>query len=460
MQTETYDVIVLGSGGGLKLAMPAAAAGMKTALIERGPMGGTCLNRGCIPSKMMIYPADLIRSVERAGRVDLTIPPPQVNFAALMERIARETGAISAGLAQKLEQQEGLDVYREQAKFTGNRTVQVGDKLLTAPNIVIAVGAVPKVLLIPGLEGTPYLDSTSALKQTTLPKSMLVIGAGYIACELGHAYASFGTDVSFLIRSRILRKEDDEIQQVFRDAFARHHELLESYIPRQVEYVDGMFRTLIEHTERDESRWVETEALLMAVGVDPATAGLGLETTDIELDEDGFIQVNSCLQTAVLGVYAMGDCVGNYQFRHSVNMEGEYLVPRIVEQKKRRSIKYGPMPHAVFTDPEIAGAGTTEQELQKSGSEYVAGRALFSECNMGMARGLTEGLCKLMIDRNTRSILGVQIVGEEASTLVQSVVQVMYMNGSLDDLLNAVYIHPAFPEVVRDAARDAERQLT
>ncbi|NCC53700.1 MAG: dihydrolipoamide dehydrogenase, partial [Spartobacteria bacterium] len=221
---------------------------------------------------------------------------------------------------------------------------------------------------------------------------------------------------------------------------------------------EGLFTVTLRHMESGEEKRITAEALLVATGITPETDRLGLEHTEVRRDEKGFICVDNHLRTDADGVYALGDCVGNYLFRHSVNVEGEYLV-RAALDGQAGPLAYPPMPHAVFTLPEVACVGETEEKLQARNATYVRGIATFADCNMGLARRLDHGIVKLLIDRHTRKILGVHIIGEEASSLLHTPLAFMTMGATLDDMLSMVYIHPALPEILREAAREAAAAL-
>ncbi len=216
-----YDVIVIGSGGGGKITSPAARLGLKVACIEKDALGGTCLNRGCIPSKMLIHPADVAIEIKGAAKFDIKVDTNiSVDFKRLVTRISKTVDNDSSRIELGYERNPNIDYYSAEAKFVSNKVIQVGDEQITADKIFIAVGARPQIPEIDGLEGTPYLTSTEALRRTTLPKKMIVIGASYIAVELGHAYGALGCEVHFLVRSRFLRREDNEISQEFTRAFS------------------------------------------------------------------------------------------------------------------------------------------------------------------------------------------------------------------------------------------------
>jgi dihydrolipoamide dehydrogenase len=456
---EQFDIIIIGSGGGTKIARPAADLGFKVALIEKEAMGGTCLNRGCIPSKMLIHPADLIHHIRHSKNINIDAgPKPEIRFKELIERITGTVDGISDSIAPPYEEHPNIELIRGTAAFTGNHSISVNGRELTGERIFIAVGTRPQIPEIPGLEGTPYLTNREALRNTELPKRMIVIGAGYIGCELGHAYSTAGTDVHFIVRSELIRREDREIKAEFRKVFSQNNTLHEGFVPEKVRHKDGVFSVQIRGKDGSE-KTLEAEALLVATGIIPNTDRLGLEHTDIALDADGFISVGGQLQTTVPGVYAMGDCNGNYFFRHTVNFEGEFLMRVLFDKPSAEAINYGAVPHAVFTYPQVAGVGKTEDELQADGTGYVRGFCPYEHTAMGMARQSDHGFVKILIGRDNKKILGAHIIGDEASNMIHMLIALMYKEGTLDDLLNMIYIHPALPEAVRDAARDARKQL-
>jgi dihydrolipoamide dehydrogenase len=287
---------------------------------------------------------------------------------------------------------------------------------------------------------------------------MIIIGAGYIAVELGHAYGALGTETHFLVRSRFLRNEDAEVAAEFTRAFSRHHHVHTGIVPTKVEYRNGQFRV----TYRDDGGMtghIIADALLVATGIVSNADTLGLQNTDIELTGRNFVKVDDYLQTAVEGIYAMGDCIGRHFFRHCVNFEGEYLFRTVFIDKIRGPIRYPPVPHAVFSHPQVAAVGKTEEQLKEEGVDYVVGLNPYAKSAMGMARLSDHGFVKILLERKTRKILGAHIVGDEASNMIHMLIALMTKEGTLDDLLNMIYIHPALPEIVRNAARNAQAEF-
>lgn len=453
-----YDVIVIGSGGGAKITSPAATMGLKVAVIEKDSLGGTCLNRGCIPSKMLIHPADVAVEIKEAHKFNIHNDPKfTVDFAKLITRISQTVDGDSSKIEASYTKHPNIDFIRGTARFVSDKIVEVNGEHLTAEKIFIAVGTRPQIPNIPGLEGTPYMTSTEALRNTKLPKVMVVIGAGYIATELGHAYGSLGTEVHFLVRSKLLRQEDAQVSEEFTRIFSQCHTVHLGAVPTKIHYHDHLFTVTYEQDGWEEN--IPCDALLIATGIVSNADTLALERTRIQFNDKNFIRVDDHLRTSVDGIYALGDCIGRYFFRHSVNFEGEYLFDEVFGSKSGKPIKYPPVPHAIFTYPQVAAVGKTEEELKKAGVDYVVGINPYRSSAMGMALLSDHGFCKLLIERKTKKILGCHIVGDEASNMIHMVIAFMNKEGTLDDLLNMIYIHPALPEIVRNAARKAKAEL-
>jgi len=456
---KRYDCIVIGSGGGGKITSPAARLGLRIAVIEKDKLGGTCLNRGCIPSKMLIHPADVADEIKGARKFDIRNDTNfTVNFERLITRISKTVDADSASIENGYSRNPNIDYYHAKGEFISNKILKVGHEELVADKIFIAVGSRPHIPQIPGLKGTPFMTSTEALRNTHLPKRLIILGAGYIACELGHAYGALGSEVHFFVRSQFLRKEDKDVQAEFTKVFSSKYHCHFGAFPSKVEYEAGVFKVSYKGKDGREQK-IAADGLLVATGVVPNTDTLKLENTDIKLTKDGFVKVDAHLGTNVKGVYAMGDCIGRYFYRHSVNFEGEYLFRTVVLENSDEPIRYPPIPHAIFTNPQVAGVGKTEQELIEEGVDYVTGMSPYGKSGMGMALLSEHGFCKVLIERSTQKILGAHIIGAEASNMIHVLIAFMSKSGTLDDLLNMIYIHPALPEIVRNAARKAKSAL-
>lgn len=456
---KKYDIIIVGSGGGSKITRPAANLGNKVAIIESGRLGGTCLNHGCIPSKMLIHPADVASIIDEAHRFELDGAGYQnVRFKDLVERVNAAVDAESDSIEPLYEAHPNVTYYPHHASFVSDKVLDVGSEELTAEKIFLAVGAKPHIPPIEGLEGTPYMTYKEALRNTEQPKRLIVIGGGYIAVELGYFMGALGTETHFLVRSCMLRHQDDDIIEAFRESFTQRFSVHYGAKPFKVDYDGDVFAVRYRLPDGREEI-IDGDALLVCTGVKPCTDALGIENTPIELDDQGYIKVDDYLETASPGVFAMGDVIGRNLFRHTANYEGEYLfknqVVAAMEGREAQPIHYPPIPHAVFTRPQIAGVGMKEKDLQAAGIDYVAGVNTYADSAMGMALRSEEGFAKVLFDRQTRKLLGAHIIGEEASNMIHMLIAYMKMGATCDDIMDTIFIHPALPEVLRNAVRKA-----
>src|SRR3989344_3476765 len=314
---KEYDLIVIGAGGGIEISTALSEQGKKVALIEKEKLGGTCLNRGCIPSKMLIHPANVAAQIKEAKKFEITVSGLKINFRELVRRINKTVDKESASISPD------YDVYTDEARFVADKVIEVKGKTITAKTIVIATGARSSIPPLEGLKGTPFMTSKEALRNTKLPKRLLIIGGGYIGCELGSAYASLGSKVIFVVRDQFMGREDGDIKVEFTKAFVKRHQV--SYgDTTKVEYKNKQFTITVKDSKGKLSK-VVGDQLLMATGIQPNSDNLGLENTKILKNDRVFIKVNKYLETSVPGVYALGDVIGTYMFRHSVNFEAEYL---------------------------------------------------------------------------------------------------------------------------------------
>ncbi|KAJ3101536.1 hypothetical protein HDU97_001285 [Phlyctochytrium planicorne] len=462
---EEYDIIVIGSGGGSKITRPAADLGYKVAIIEKGPLGGTCLNRGCIPSKMLIHPADVISTIiEEAPKFGIDIHasgPITIDKAKLVQQTCESIDGDSASIAPVYHKHPNITLYAGQCSFIGEKVIQVNGHTLTAKKIFIVAGCRAQIPDIPGLKGTPYLTYEEVLRTTSTPASMIVLGGGYIGTELGYFVARTGTKVDFVVRSRMLSAEDPEIRDIFEESFKSRFNVHLGQAPVSVSYKDNQF-TLTTKDDKGATQTFVAESLFVATGVVPNSDILNLPAS-IKTDSKGYIIVDKAFQTAQEGVYAYGDIIGRYLFRHTANWEGTWVFENIVKAEKLGKPKlteavYPPIPHAVFTSPQVAGVGLTEPEANaKFGKDnLVIGTSDVADCAMGAALRADHGRVKLLFTKTDKKLVGAHMVGEQASTVIHMLIAYMQMNATLDNILETIFIHPALHEVVRDAARDAK----
>lgn len=451
---KTFDLIVIGSGAGLNVAAGAAEHGLKVALVEEGAMGGTCLNRGCIPSKIIINSAETAETIHRAYEFGLTASLDKVNLKQIINRSNSVIDPESRSIEKNVRSHRNLTLFKGRGKFIDRYVVEVNGEKITGKKIVIAAGARPFIPPIPGLDKVPYLTSAEALRQTMLPKSIIILGGGYIGVELGFFFAALGTKITVVQRNKsLVPREDHEVAGLLTEIWKKKYEVLINTDAVKVEK-SGKNVAITVKTGNAVKK-ITAEKLLVAAGVRPNSDTLNLGKAGVKTNKNGFIQVNRSMETNVKNIWALGDIAGVYMFRHSANLEAEYVLNNILSKKK--AVDYYPMPHAVFTSPQIAGVGLTEQEAQEQKKNYVLGREYYRDTAKGVALAEKHGFVKLIVDSRSREILGCHILGPEASVLLHEVAVAMKAGKSkaLDLLRDTVHVHPALNEVVQRAALNA-----
>lgn len=450
-ENKHYDLIVIGGGSGMRVMSVAANEwGWKVALVEEGPLGGTCLNRGCIPSKIIIHAADVAEEIKNAEKLGISARIEKVDFQKVVARASSFVDAEAAEMAQALHENENVDFYNTRGAFIDDKTLQVGAETISADRILIAAGTRPSVPPIEGLEEAGYLTSTEALRLATQPKSMIVMGGGYIATELGHFFGALGTKVTIVEMGDVLvNREDREVADTFTKLFSEKHTVLLGHKVVKVADAGAVKKVTIEDKEGNRKE-IEAEALLVTVGRRPNTDLLAIENTGVKVNEKGYIETNEYMETNVSGVWALGDIVGKAPFKHGANYEARIVAANIREGEKRASADYSLMPHAIFSSPQIAGVGLTEEEAKEKGVRYEVRRREYKKTGFGKALGEEHGFIKYLIDLDADRILGCHIIGPHASILIHEVVVAMSAaGGKASAIRDAIYIHPALSELVQ-----------
>jgi mycothione reductase len=453
MKPIDYDLIVIGAGSGLDVAVGAATHQQwKVALIEKGPLGGTCLNRGCIPSKMMIHAADVAETIRNASRFGIHASIDRIDFAAVTNRANRHVDEEAAGIEESFKGQDLLHLYKETAHFTGPRTLRAGDRELRGERILIAAGARPFLPPIEGLASVDYWTSTEALRQTSQPGSLIIIGGGYVSAELGHFYGALGTEVTIVQRSeRLLLREDVDISREFTRLFSNRYQVLLEHAVTRVSQEKGGAKIVTVTNSRGETRTLRAEALLVAAGLQPNSDLLRLDRTRVETDSRGYIKVNEYLETTAENVWALGDIIGRAQYKHAANKEAQHVFWNMTGEHLH-AMDYEVMPRAVFTSPQIAAVGPTEQEAKALGLEYQALKLDYLDTGMGLAIDAKDCFIKFLVDPEEARIIACHILGPQASTLIHEVIVVMAaMQGDMAPITVATHIHPSLSEIVQRA---------
>lgn len=447
---KRFDVIVIGAGSGLIISSEAASRGLKTAIIEPGPFGGTCLNRGCIPSKVLIHSADVADYINRSELFGIDARISEVRWKKIMDRISfvdRE----ARGIEKANRQDRNITVYKAEARFLDSDTLQVGKDTITAPKLFVCAGARPLVPDIEGLEGTGYLTSREALRLKRRPKKLIIVGGGYIGTELAHFFGALGTKVTIIDRNKVLMKNEDlDVAKRLTEVYSRRFNVVLEADVKKVSKKDGVFT--VSAQRKGNSLKFKGDALLIAAGRRPNTDTLDVDRAGIKTDEKGFIIADSYMRTNRKGVFAIGDIVGRQMFKHAANVEAKVAARNAFGGRVK--MDYSVMPHAAFTSPQVAAVGKTERELQRAKVPYLKGVFDFFDSGYGKAIEDRDGFVKVLVHENSRKILGCHIVGSHASILIHEVILAMSAGLTADAILDSVHIHPALSEVVKGAFAD------
>jgi len=454
---KTYDLIVIGTGSAMNVvdAMLRSRPNMKIAVIDKDEPGGICLTRGCIPSKILLYPAELVRLIEKGRELGVSCNEIRVDFRAIMERMRSLIGKDISQIKYALENSENIDYYRDIAEFVAPYTIKVAGEVITSKTIFLCTGSKPIIPRIEGIEKIGYLTSDTILALNDLPKSIAIVGGGYIAAEYGHFLSSMGSQVTIIGRNaQFLHDEEPEIARVVQRELGKHIKIITNHEVTKAE-LNGSKKLL---TAKDRSNGntisIEADEILIAVGRGPLNDILHPERAKIETDSEGWIKVNEYLETSQPGIWAIGDADGKYLFKHVANYESEVLYYNAV-LKKRVKVDYRAVPHAVFTHPEVAAVGMKEAEaISRYGKENILiGYYKYEDTAKGEAMAAKDYFVKIIVKADDYTILGAHIVGNDASVLIHDIIVAMYSHeGSIMPIMDSMFIHPALNEVVQRAA--------
>ncbi|MHB8604566.1 MAG: dihydrolipoyl dehydrogenase family protein [Thermoplasmatota archaeon] len=456
MPEHPFDLVVVGTGTGLDVANWAADDGWTVAIVERGAIGGTCLNRGCIPSKLLIHSADVMETLRSSHKFGLHVDMSKVrvDWSAIVKRVTESVDGESREIEEALSASANPRLFHGEGKFVGANRFQVGNDVLVGKRFLLASGARPDIPDVPGLADVPYMTSTEALRRPTQPKSLIVLGGGYIAAELAHFYGALGTEVTIVHRNAVLlNRGEHEIARAFTDVYARRFRLVLDSEPVGVRRAGSEIEVDARHKKTRKTETLAAEALLVATGVRSNADTLDCAKTGVALDDRGYVKVNEFLETSAPGIWALGDATGHHMFKHAANHEAPYALQNMRTPDDRLAVDYHAMPHAVFAYPQIAGVGITEDDARKRREPYLVGRYRYRGTAMGHALEENEGFVKFIVHAETGKILGCHILGHEASTLIHEVLVAMKSgDGGIDNVRRAIHIHPALAEVVDRAA--------
>jgi mycothione reductase len=445
--TETYDLIVLGGGRAANLAIAASKAGWKVALVERDRLGGTCPNRGCVPSKLLIGFADAARHARNADHHFVHAGFQGADLTKIFASVNDYVGGVDGRYESRVEE-AAVTLIRGEGRFTGHKQIEAAGRTLTAVKIVIATGSRPAP---PPFANLPVWTSDDLFPlRDAPPKSLLVVGGGVIGCEMAAFFAAVGVETTLLVRKdRLLPKEDSGIEQVFQTEFGKQVRTRFHVELKDLTRADDLFTATVATGDGVET--LRAERVLFAIGRIPNSGMLGLEKTGLATDAKGFIPVDEHLETAVPGIHATGDVNGRYMLQHAAAYEVQFLRQKFLKGETG-PIDEGQIAHAVFSHPEVAAVGFTEDQLKASGTPYISVLEDWLASARAMAMRIDYPRVKLLVSPADHSILGCHLVGPESSTLLHQVMTVMRLKNDVRELAETIYIHPALNECLLAAA--------
>lgn len=449
---EHFDLVIVGAGSGNMLFGHADLSDWRVAIVERDQFGGTCLNRGCIPSKMLVHTADVADTVRDAARFGVHAHLDSVDWPAVRDRVWTRLDPLP-GTASHYREGRGVSVFHAPARFTAFKTLDVGGETITAERFVLAAGARTMIPDLPGLDNVDYETSDTIMRRPKEPRRLVILGGGFVAAELGHVFAALGTEVTICARDdRLLPREDTDIAFAFTNK-AREWATLElDTVAERVERTDDGVRLTLRRG--DEHVTVDGDVLLVAIGRRPNGDVLDVAKTGVETD-DARVLVDDTFRTSVGGIWAFGDLTSRHQLKHCANQQGRIVAHNLRHPDDPQHASKVPAPHAVFSSPQIAAIGPTEAELRERGRPYVATQRRYSGVAFGWALEDTSSFLKVLGDPETRCLLGAHLIGPDASTLIQPLVQAMYLGNTVEEVAHdVVYIHPALTELVENALID------
>ena len=459
MAEDSFDLVVIGGGpGGYVAAIRAAQLGLATACVEkRGTLGGVCLNVGCIPSKALLHDSELFEQA-RTGLAahGVVCEGVTLDLAAMMKRKQGVVGDLTKGIEHLLRKNK-VEYVKGEARLSGKREVTValnggGGRTLAAGSIIVATGA--ESMPLPGLkiDEKRIVSSTGALALPTVPKSMIVVGGGYIGLELGSVWRRLGAEVTVVeFLDRIVPDMDGEVSKQFRRILAKQGFtfMLETKVVAAKAGATGVALT-VEPAAGGKAETLKADIVLVSIGRRAFTDGLGLEGVGVVLDEAGRVMTGERFQTNVDGVYAIGDVAAGPMLAHKAEDEGVAVAEIIAGQAGH--VNYDTIPGVVYTWPELASVGKTEEDLKRAGVDYKAGRFPFMANSRGRTNAQTDGFVKILADAATDRVLGVHIIGPDAGEMIAEAVMAMEFGASAEDIARTCHAHPTLSEAVREAA--------
>jgi pyruvate/2-oxoglutarate dehydrogenase complex dihydrolipoamide dehydrogenase (E3) component len=442
---RTHDMVVIGAGSaGYAAARTAKDFHCDVAMVDPGPLGGLCILRGCMPSKALIATSDAIDDVRHAGQLGIEVAPP----AADMPFVARRKRALVKEFADyRIAGIEEFPLYSGAATFNSENELAVGDDVLHARTFVIATGSEITPPFLPGLQEAGYLDSDSVLELESIPKSAVVLGGGYTACELGQFLSRMGAKTTILIRSsHLLTETDDDIGDALTGYFREESiDVIDRASLQRAFVRDG--KKVVAFSVDGQDREIAADEIFYALGRRPAVEGLGLERAGVKYDPKGGIEVDQHLLTSNPNIYAVGDVTGRYMLVHVAIYQGEVAARHACLNNDETADYSLVAAHTVFTDPQVAVAGATEKELRAKNVPYVSGRYDFAEHGKAQCLGKTKGFVKMLADPVNGKMLGAAVIGPQGSELIHETIVAMEFGATVMQFMRIPHLHPTLAEI-------------
>ncbi len=443
-----FDAVIVGAGqAGPSLALRLAGVGRKVALVERDLFGGTCVNTGCTPTKAMVASAHAAHLARRGGDFGVAAGPVTVDMRAVVARKDAIVMKSRTGVEHSLRTAENCTVFTGTATFEAPRILRVGDDVLEAATIFLNVGARPAIPEMPGIRNVPFLTSTSILELTELPHHLIVVGGGYVGLEFAQMFRRFGSQVTVVDRnSRLAIQEDADASGVIQEVFAAEDiEIRLDATCIHLEQRDGEVSVGLEcNLDGPE---VTGSHVLLAVGRVPNTADLNLAAAGIESDESGYITVDDQLRTSAEGVFALGDCNGRGAFTHTSYNDYEIVADNLLEGTSRSLRDRIPV-HAMYIDPPLARVGMSEADVRKTGKPALIGTRAMTRISRAIEKGETYGFIKVLVDAESKRILGATVFGTGGDEAIHCILTAMYAKQPAELLAHSVHIHPTVAELI------------
>jgi mycothione reductase len=448
-----FDLCIIGTGSGNSI-IDERFDNLSVALVEMGTFGGTCLNVGCIPSKMFVYPADLAASTLQATRLGVDLDLEAVRWREIRDRIFGRIDPKAAKGRAYRDQSHNVTVFDGRARFVGPRQLDVGAATpITADQVVIAAGSRAVIPELSGLHSVDFHTSDTVMRLAERPESMIIIGGGYIAAEFAHVFSAFGTKVTVLNRSDLLlRREDVDVSQRFTELLGRRVDVrLNTSVTSVEKAADGLVRVHIEGPDGQPDR-LDADVLLVATGRTPNGDTLDLDRGGIDADDDGLIIVDEYQRTSAAGVFALGDVSSRQQLKHVANKDARVVQHNLLHPVSMISTDHRFVPRAVFSMPQVASVGLTEAAAAEQGIDYLVSRQDYGDTAFGWAMEDTDHFVKIIARADTKVLLGAHLIGPHASSLIQPLIQAMSFSQPAPDVARGQYwIHPAMTEVIENA---------